>query len=350
MIQTIEKELPKGMYLPEIFKKVFQWIAESGYEHKQEDKPVGYLIDIYVEDAAHSFRFMPQGDYVHEHFKDFPQSKERLYLFGFVDDDGCLGLWLDDQGKQHIVLVGNDYFKSIPFVVIDEKEAIRLLSLGYRNSYSWYDYPNSDEYSFIEEVPLFRQWCETNLNLSMPQKISDIKLNFVSLNDWSSDDLFWNWDRENNPLWEYCKYNVLIYKKIEELFPNSAMVSSGFYEYHDMFIMLLREVASYLESDSVDCNAKETINKVKIFSTYCLEVSDIQKEKGEYEFPYNDIFTDYVVGFLEHLFTDKLHVLIPHIEGKKADFVKNKEFYTGYCSVSEEMYNKTLKLFDKGNK
>lgn len=132
----------------------------------------------------------------------------------------------------------------------------------------------------------------------------------------------------------------MVFQEALRLFPESDVQLLSLDDIGSSAMPIMHEIIWWLEKKDVDCTSLDVIKKVQTFSNFCINIKQPEDDEGCH------IFTAYAVSFLEDLFTDKLHVLVPHIE-TKSNFIKNEDFYQGYCSVSEEMYNKVLRLYSE---
>ena len=343
LLNDIKTKLPKQMHLPKELVLLLEWIEEQGYV-STDDELRGYLLD-YRKEEHRGIYFSSENREVW-HFKENPQAKERFFPIAYIDDsDGCIGLWLDDNKKQHIVIVGNDNATPMLFCIVGEPiTLLKFLAIGYDDIFYWFDYydrglevaPSKME---VLNLPFYRQWIEETFNLIVPKTGKEVLPNFTSINDEDSTDIFLRWDREQNELWEQCRYKKALYDKINELFPQVNLKREGFYNYIDL--SLFGEVRSLLESDDIDTTTPEIINSVKALMSW---VTDTEQPEENYGCIH--LWTEFVVSLLEHIYDNrKLHHLILHLCSKE-NVIKNKKSILGYMHVSEEDYLHVFSLFD----
>ena len=131
LLKSIQNKLPKQMYLPTELIMLFEWIEEKGFLSAKNNEFKGYLLDYKMEEYKGIYFSAENRELWH--FKENSQAKERFFPIAYIDDsDGCIGLWLDDKGKQHIVWIGSEYSSPMPFCTCPEPlTLLKLLAIGY---------------------------------------------------------------------------------------------------------------------------------------------------------------------------------------------------------------------------
>jgi hypothetical protein len=344
----MKNSLPKSMYIPQEIIMLFRWMEEKSFVYEEDGQLKGYLLNI-TEEENRGIYFSSENREIW-HFRDNKQAKKRFFPIAYENSeysDGCLGLWLDDKGEQHIVIIGDSSSSPMPFFVLGEPIIpLQLLAIGYYSIFSWCDYWQLGLSDLLEEkfmlcIPAYRKWLEETFNVVIPKTASKILPHFVCINDESASDIFWRWDREYNGLWEDCRYKKALYDKLIELFPKTDLKREGFYNHIDL--SLFGEVMLWLESDDVDTEAPEVARAIKDITTWVRSTEQPEENYGCIHF-----YTEYIVSFVEEIFHNKkLHHLIPYNIYTKEDVFNNKEFIMGYMSVSEDDYLHVLSLFDK---
>jgi len=320
--------LPAGMTMPLELELLFEWIYEKNYYGKDGDS---WLLD--KENNGTNIHFFKQDESKTVDINEYYGETDRLYIFANSWDD--IALWIDDSGETKIVSLGTSEPQSLFCVIGNALDFIRLLAIGYTWVTYFYDKSNFYTAKDLSVNYEFQEWVVNTFNTSIPKNANEIIPNFTTINDLNSDDPFWQWDRKHNTVWDKMKYAIMVLREAQRLFP----ISVSFDEYSTSAMPIMSTIISWLKQDDVDCSLEEVKQKVKDFSNFCLSLNQPEDDKGCH------IYTAYVVSFLEHLFTDKLHILVPSIVKSKEDFIKDKEYYLGYCSVSEEMYQRVLELF-----
>lgn len=321
--EKINNTLPKSMKLPHELALLFNWL-EKNKNHNDEGTDLS---------------FFSQSEETENLLKEYyAENSNRLYIFAASNE--MMALWLDNKDKIKIVNLGIGSESSLFYVIGDALDFIRLYSIGYYYFDYFYnreDFFNPQDISPNKEL---QKWVIETFNTTIPKSASEIIPDVFTNYEILSADPFCMWDRKNNLAWQRMKYTTMVYQEAIKLFPESDVKFLSLDEMSRYTMYIMAEVISWLNKDEVDCSSPEVIEKVKSFDKFCLDIKQPDDYKG------CDIFTDYIVSFLEELFTEKLHVLIPHLNDK-SEFIKNEKFYKEYCSVSEEMYNRVLKLYDE---
>ncbi len=120
-------------------------------------------------------------------------------------------------------------------------------------------------------------------------------------------------------------------KFIMDLFPKAF---EGCFE-PDTSSVALFDVFFYLKENITILDEKEVIQKLKKIDYY---FKNTPTQRDEF-----DIYTTYIVGFIEDIIDSELRFLIPNII-TKADFIKNKNYFLQW--VGKESYEKTLKFYN----
>jgi hypothetical protein len=120
-------------------------------------------------------------------------------------DGSRAGLWLDDDGRQHIVHLGSGSGSTMMCRLTHSPvEFLRLAAIGYDElcwpeAYALTSEEAHDEDDEDEEFapPLaFRAWVETTFGVVAPDRASEIVTDVSGMDDKSSNDPFWRWMRE----------------------------------------------------------------------------------------------------------------------------------------------------------
>lgn len=102
----------------------------------------------------------------------------------------------------------------------------------------------------------------------------------------------------------------------------------------ELNILLMREVAMWLNSPEVDINNSEIIDRAKRFQEWCFSQDD-------------ETHTAYIIGFFEKLIENqKIQSLVPHLISYK-DFLDNRSYFCVWCG--DDNYFDVLKLVRKHN-
>lgn len=180
----VRDALPKGMTLPDPFAQVFDWCEAQGFTitHDNFDpaKPNTYALSIYPaaqrdeEFASHVVFGFEHGPPLHE---PGDAMKDRFVsLCTAAGDGGTLGLWLDDDGKQRIVVFDH----GDPYVLTDDSVvALKFLALGYWEPAAVFDFDMTpkDECGDDPLMPeAFRGFVTDTFGGPLPQTAKDLGL------------------------------------------------------------------------------------------------------------------------------------------------------------------------------
>lgn len=185
----LRQRLPKGMTLPEPFAQTFDWLEAQGWTTSHglpgDDPFAQQSLLIYPPDfePAHqasmvSFAYEP-GPPV---FAPPAEALERITTFATIDGSGgCMSFWLDDAGKQWIVVFNHGY----PHVMTDDPlVALQFLAIGYLEpgtllepTMTVADCAELDAY-LPEEMPIppegFRAFLTETFGVTIPERASDL--------------------------------------------------------------------------------------------------------------------------------------------------------------------------------
>ncbi len=202
--------------MPPLLRQALQWLEEHGCVRRRADGSGYATLYPSSEQSADAviMAFLPPdaADTRAWTGSDDPCVNARLSLFLCTGGDGSYaGLWLDDDGRQHIVHLGSGSGSVMLCVLVDSVEdLLRLLAIGY-DELCWPEqFPltpeevreqnDDDEDDDLLPPPLaFRRYLETTLGLSVPPRASNIVGKTASMDDPASSDPFWNWLKQVRP-------------------------------------------------------------------------------------------------------------------------------------------------------
>lgn len=199
--------LPKTMVMPKPLVALFKWLDANGWVgvdreghpygilHQSNDAPVGTQL------SFHSLAVSYLATFAQAWLPRLPNPTERLAVFARTGGDGSYAaLWLDDDGKQHIVHLGSGSGSTFLGVIADDPvDFLRLIAIGYPEicwSEAYDERPTSED----EDMPLttnkaYQTWLRTKLNVTVPRTASAIVPKPASMDDDVSDDAFNTWMR-----------------------------------------------------------------------------------------------------------------------------------------------------------
>ncbi len=219
------KNLPDKLSIPEEFRILFDWMENNHYTMVTQDG--NYIAglndpndDLYSEDeegneivyGGTSIYFSAQDQLDFEHYKkEYGDLSDRIYTFARTGGDGShAAFWLDDDGNQKIVHIGSGSGSTLFCVIANTPlDFIRLLAIGYEEI-CWLQSqagnslpPNQDDADDTIVYPnkKFQEWVVKTFNTTIPVVASEILPNPSLMDDESSDDPFWNWNRKNSLFW-----------------------------------------------------------------------------------------------------------------------------------------------------
>ncbi len=215
LIDQLKKVLPAEITLPEELIQLYQWIEENElYVDNKEGQRVGFLYpdkelrDSWTDnerDGGTMIEFLPRGvDDLKYWFggEENDEVKKRMCVFAQSGAEGSeCALWLSDSGQIKVVHLGSGSGSMLSCVLADNfVDFLRLLAIGY-DEICWdenFPYPpNENDEDFIVKPNLkFQNWVKETFNVEIPKTALEIVKYPATMDDDSSDDLFFNWYRK----------------------------------------------------------------------------------------------------------------------------------------------------------
>ena len=124
--------------------------------------------------------------------------------------------------------------------------------------------------------------------------------------------------------------------KIMTLFPDAFHLVSPDWEPENLTGAFF-DVFCWLRDNVSTLDKKIIHQKLKELDAYCLAAP-----RGNTKYT-NDLYTKYIVGFIEDLVSSELRQFLPIIMDKKS-FIANKEYYLQW--VGKDNYEKTLVFYN----
>lgn len=131
---------------------------------------------------------------------------QRVCIFAQSGGDGSMvGLWIDDDGEQHIVHLGSGSGSTLVCRLgKDPVDFIRLLAIGY-DEICWPELfthePNHPDTSEgapkVNPNQAFQKWVRETFNTTIPKRALDVIEHPSEMGDETSEDPFWNWVEQN---------------------------------------------------------------------------------------------------------------------------------------------------------
>ena len=125
--------------------------------------------------------------------------------------------------------------------------------------------------------------------------------------------------------------------KIMILFPDVFNTIPSNYEFDNLFEVFF-DITIWLKENIDNIEINKIHQKLKELDEYCISIP-------QGDFATNDVYTQYVVSFIEKLIkSEKLRQFLPIIMDKKS-FIANKDYYLQW--VGKDNYEKTLVFYNK---
>lgn len=133
---------------------------------------------------------------------DDPAVTSRLVPFASLGDEGTqAAFWLDESGRQRIVIMGSGWGSNAACVLTDDLvDFLRLLAIGYLEvcwhdewtspPQPWPEWPNKD-WTPINEP--YRRWVSTTFGVTIPDTGSQLVPRPAVMGEEGTDDDFANW-------------------------------------------------------------------------------------------------------------------------------------------------------------
>jgi len=203
--------LPATMSMPEEFEALFDWIEARGFFIPSESFPgdqLGMLGPSLNNEPCETtyilFRVETPEQAQNEgeawsSDMNAPGICQRLVRFARVGWDGSYAaIWIDDDGRQHIVYVGSEGEAGI--LTSSPLDFLRLLAIGYEyiggDCFERPDEPPDDtERSGVVVNEAFRSWLVDRYGVTVPQTASELisEIPCGMPRKSLSNDPFWRW-------------------------------------------------------------------------------------------------------------------------------------------------------------
>lgn len=206
----IRKTLLPGMYLPDSFELLFNWIDLNDEIFVNDGRYVGSIFprkELKDNEVAGGtdIEFSAEGN---EHLKywfdhEDPDVIDRLYVFAQTGAEGSIAaFWLNPENEQKIVHLGSGSGSHLTCVLAnDPVDFLRLIAIGY-DEICWPEeflkLPKSDlfeddnEYTQIPNRQ-YRKWVEQTFSVTIPSTASEIVKHPSSMGDEDPQDSFCKW-------------------------------------------------------------------------------------------------------------------------------------------------------------
>ena len=194
----MDARLPAPFVLPEPFRLLLDWAERNGYINNG----TAALHEASHDVGTHfAFRVDPPADAA-EHVRlwlgiDDQDAISRLVPFASIADDGTsAALWLDDNGRQRIVVLGSGSGSTLTCVLTDDPvDFLRLVAIGYQElafPEQWTARPQA-EHSWTPVNGPYRDWLTNTFGVVAPETASELVPRPAEMDDQDSDDAFARW-------------------------------------------------------------------------------------------------------------------------------------------------------------
>ena len=178
----VRAALPEALHLPDAFAVVFDWAEGHGHLGafpKGQPYVSLYPTALMNEPGASYLIFHPDGPPL---ATPIPEDIVQRYatIATAAGDGGTMGFWLDDTGKQQVVIFDHGW----PYVLTDDPlKALLFLAIGYSEpaaltNASFTAQEAADDWG--ADTPLlpeaFRQFLQTQFGVTIPDRASDLGL------------------------------------------------------------------------------------------------------------------------------------------------------------------------------
>ena len=201
--------LPAPFVLPAAFRALFDWVEARGWVGTYRRAPDGvqrryaalHDPDRHVGSAV-EFRVLPPVGGVATAApwlgSEQPGTADRLLPFARIGADGSeAAYWIDEQGRQRIVVLGSGSGSVLACVLADDPvDFLRLIAIGYPDvcwADEWTQPPvqDHDDWPLVNEP--YRSWLTTTFGVTVPETASEVVPHAAEHGDTDTDDDFTRW-------------------------------------------------------------------------------------------------------------------------------------------------------------
>lgn len=122
-----------------------------------------------------------------------------------------------------------------------------------------------------------------------------------------------------------------LYEKIKQTFPEITILKDDI----DAPYSMMHEIVYWLQSKHTCCTDKDIIKRLVQFKDWCINCEEGSSAE-------DDIWSIFVVAFLEGLFkNEKTRILIPYLISRN-ELLQSRDYFTSWVGVKN--YDEVLKL------
>jgi len=210
LYDQLENKLLPGMYIPQEFQKLFEWIESNElYVEQSGGARIGFLFPEDELKAGWTDDERPGGTIIEiagsgnqglEHWfgNDDPNVLNRLCVFARTGAEGSMAaLWLDEKGTQKIVHLGSGSGSTLVCVLAPEPvDFLRLLAIGY-DEICWNSEfsaePNAGDDITVHPNKPFQDWVAETFHVTIPKTADEIVTYPSEMDDEDPKDEFARW-------------------------------------------------------------------------------------------------------------------------------------------------------------
>jgi hypothetical protein len=221
---SIIESLPEAMVLPDAFAKLFDWMSTQGLVEETSHGLMGFLSPSHLWSAGKNDESAADPEAVEAEEPPYRQaggteivfvadptfskywfSKKadrkavdaRLVSIARSGGEGSVvGLWLDDQGDQHVVHMGSGSGSAMVCILTSQpSEFLRLLAVGY-DEICWGGFhksPAENEEIIVEPNVAYREWVIETFDGEIPETGAEIVKSEAGMDDSDAVDPFLIW-------------------------------------------------------------------------------------------------------------------------------------------------------------
>ena len=218
LISQLETVLPKGFYIPNEIRLLYEWIEDNDlYTDKHNMRygtlfPNDILINSWTEterEGGTNIAFFARGSEtlnywfgVGEDNENHNELKSRLCIFAQSGADGSqCAFWLTENNELKIIHMGSGSGSCLACVLADNAiDFLRLLAIGY-DEICWdveFSHPPNEGVNdlFVKPNEKYQNWVKSTFGVDIPKTALEIVKHPATLNDNESEDEFFNWYRK----------------------------------------------------------------------------------------------------------------------------------------------------------
>ena len=201
--------IPVPFVLPAEFRALFDWVEANGWIGTYPPGWAGvqprfaalHPLDRHLGSAVEFRVLLPVGGVATAApwlGSEQPGTADRILPFARIGGDGSeAAFWIDEQGRQRIVILGSGSGSILACVLADEPvDFLRLIAIGYPDvcwAEEWTSQPVQDQVDWPTVNEPYRRWLTATFGVTIPETASEIVPRPAEHGDTDSDDDFTTW-------------------------------------------------------------------------------------------------------------------------------------------------------------